>query len=93
MKLPKKIRVGTTDYEVVVRRFDDSGECDTKTGVITLAEDIAVESLLRRTLIHEILHAINISASDEKVEYLAGHLDQVLNDNPELLRLYGGPND
>ena len=42
------------------------------------------QSQIEATLIHEVLHCININMDEEKVEWLAQSLYQVLSDNKML---------
>jgi len=91
LKLPTTLKIGGNRYKLRVvpeNQIDgDSGETDTKKLTMRLADDHA-ESAILPSLLHEILHAINIELSEKEVEFLAQALYQVLKENPRLTKLF-----
>lgn len=92
--LPSHIRVGISDYEIViVRPSENWGRCSTTGNWIELGEDQGSGVRAVETLIHEITHAIYHAyvvkdGDDEErtVTTLARGWAQVYYDNPDLLR-------
>ena len=92
--LPKSIRVGTTNYEIlVVRPSENWGRCCTIGFWIEIGEDQGTGVRAVETLIHEITHAIYhayvIKDGDDEertVTTMARGWAQVYYDNPDLLR-------
>jgi hypothetical protein len=92
MNLPSTVKVGATEYSLIVGHIKDSdeyGNCDTHTQVITISNNQTMQSA-GDTLLHEILHAIwNESGlafvkRDEEtvVRITASWLNMVFKDNP-----------
>jgi hypothetical protein len=95
MKIPKTLKVAGHEYKVF---FDDKflnkqglfGQCDFVTQKIRLCKkfkkQVRAKSDISRTLIHEIIHAIDNhynsnTLTEKKVDRLANGLHQVLVDN------------
>ena len=95
MKIPDKIKVAGHDYKVF---FDDKylnkrelfGQCDFVTQKIRLCKKFKkqtrAKSDIGRTLIHEILHAVdghynNYALSEKAIDRLSNGLYHVLKDN------------
>ena len=94
-KWPKKISVGSVDYEVSF--VDNPGGKDTwgfinqKDGLMEISRDIGYQ-IIRITLWHEILHAVlddsgetELSKDEKVVTIISSGIVQVMKDNPELV--------
>ena len=75
-----RIKVGSNIYTIKITpkklMGEDSGDCDTDTLEIRLAKGARFEAR-RATLLHEVLHAINICLEEKEVEFLAQAFAQV----------------
>lgn len=84
MNIPKTLKIGghTVAVELVdeIRDGELMGRWDSKKNRILLDKN-APETHLAATLLHEIIHAINIDICETDVEYLSQALYQVLKDN------------
>jgi len=81
-----RLKVGGNYYTIkLVDREDisnerDSGECNAAKLSIKIGEDMP-QGAKEVTLIHEILHALNITLDEKDIEFLAQGIYQVLKDN------------
>lgn len=80
MKIPKKLKIGGIWYKVDQVATSNSGMADITKSSISINKDMA-QPQKEVTLLHEILHCINIQLKDEPIEFLAQALYQVLKDN------------
>lgn len=83
MKIPKVLKIGGHYIAVKVTPDvpnDNCGQFDIKKNEILLNEG-QKQTQLEASLIHEVLHALNICLHEEQVEFLAQGLYQVLADN------------
>lgn len=81
----KRIKIGGIWYAIKTKELDDSlGETNYANQIIYL-DPKQTEPQRLASLIHEILHCLNNQMSEEKVEFLAQALNQVIIDN----KLYG----
>ena len=100
MKLPKKIKVLSQDYEVVVMSTSDAAtkekfsSCDSVLSVISIDTQCSNQQQAG-TLIHEILHAVfflmaikakNIQGEEELVSSMSNGLAAVMRDNPKTFK-------
>jgi len=82
----RRIKVGGNYYTIkLVDREDigderDAGECNSARLLIKIGKDMP-QGAKESTLMHEILHAINITMEEKDVEFLAQALYAVLKDN------------
>lgn len=82
--IPSHIKIGAIIYEVVLLNQIDDG--DTHGQIDWNKDQIQIDSNLpqgqrERTLLHEIIHAINTQLGETEVDYLAGAIHQVLKEN------------
>lgn len=83
MKIPNVLKIGGHYITVNVTPDvpnDNCGQFDIKKNEILLHQD-QKQTQLEASLIHEIIHALNISLHEEQVEFLAQGLYQVISDN------------
>ncbi len=84
MKIPNQLKIGGHIYKVVLVDAEDidncAGEQNNSRSMIKLRRDLP-QTQLEATLIHEILHAINISVKEQEIEFWAESIYQVLHDN------------
>ena len=96
MKIPKKVKIGGTTYNVITsveRLFkgdDCSAEINYYDSIIEISRNCG-EQRAKRDFLHEVVHAIydnlGYTEHDEKqIDELAGALYQVIVDNPEMFR-------
>ena len=100
MKLPKKIKVLSQDYEVTVMGAAEAaakgrlGECDNNLKVIGIDTKWG-DQQQAETLLHEILHAIShamaidangLSCDEEIVHPMSNGLAAVMRDNPKTFK-------
>lgn len=83
MKIPKVLKIG--GHYITVRVTpdvpnDNCGQFDIKKNEMLLHEN-QKQTQLEASLIHEILHALNITLHEEQVEFLSQGLYQVIVDN------------
>ena len=87
----KKLKIGGNIYTVKTVNSgeieNDCGECATNKLLIRIADDV-VEAAYAPTLLHEIIHAINISLDEKETEFMTQAIYQVLVDNPEFTKLF-----
>lgn len=83
MKIPNKLKIGGHTVEVKLVDNIEGGNLglwDPKENLIVL-DKTQPASQIEVTLIHEVLHAVNILTDHEKLEYLSQALYQVIVDN------------
>ncbi len=88
MEIPKKLNICGFEYTVEIREIDDSNlygqHCLTKLRIL-IANDVESKQKQEHTLIHEVLHAIDIAVGtnlkEEKIAALSRALYQVLKEN------------
>jgi hypothetical protein len=89
LNIPKVIKIGGIRYKVIVKENVDAENAvaciDTERQEIQLQK--AVRASMECNFIHEIFHAINVSLDEEKVEFLAQAMYQIIVDNP---KMFGG---
>lgn len=92
MKIPTKLKIGALWYKVV--QVDPSqidvdsfhtGDCDDHTQTIRISKIVSQE-MKEVTLIHEILHSIDMQLDHDLVELLSQALYQVLKENKLLAK-------
>ena len=77
----KSIKVGGITYKIEHKDLDDSmGKTDFTKSTICLDEKLNKDQE-QATLIHEVIHCINNQLSEDKVEFLAQALYQIIKDN------------
>lgn len=101
MNIPEKIRIGSSDYSVVLT--DDNLVCngqesygwiDYNYHLIKINKNIQDKQGQEKTLLHELIHGIvrerslDVANSNEEiiVEEIAMGLHQVIRDNPEIFK-------
>jgi len=83
MKIPNVLKIGGHYITVNVTPDvpnDNCGQFDIKKNLILLHEN-QEQTQLEASLIHEILHALNICLDEREVEFLSQGLYQVIKDN------------
>ena len=83
MKIPKVLKIGGHYVTVNITPDvpnDNCGQFDIKKNELLLNEK-QEQTQLEASLIHEILHALNICMDEERVEFLSQGLYQVIKDN------------
>mgnify|MGYP001609705458 CR=1 FL=1 len=87
MQIPDTLKIGALWYKVI--QVDSSqidvdsfhtGDCDDHTQTIRISKSISQE-MKEVTLIHEILHAIDMQLDHDLVELLSSAIYQVLKEN------------
>lgn len=84
MKIPKTLKIG--GHLIIVEEVDDLDNGDSNGRFNSVKNRIQIEKNLPQsqkeaTLLHEIMHCINISVKDEEIEFWAQSIYQVLKDN------------
>lgn len=86
---PKKIKIGGMTYQVTTvtaesEELEDgiAAKIDAVKGTIRVLEGHPV--FMQVSLLHEVLHAINMEFPEERIEFLAQALNQIIVDNPQL---------
>jgi hypothetical protein len=89
--MPKKLKIGSHTWQVVVRKLeeDDLGSTDWNTLTISISSSLP-PSLQKSALIHEIFHACNSTLGSTDMGHalldsLAEQITQVLVDNKLLI--------
>ena len=82
--LPKNLKIGGTNYKIeVIDKIDDddnvAGKTYTSKQLITITK--GAQGFMETTLVHEIIHAINMELKETDVEFFTQALYQVLKDN------------
>lgn len=90
MNIPDKLKVGGIFYSVRIMEPEDvsdkiGGQINTERCVIKVLK--GDPQFMQETFLHELFHAINMEIEEEKIEFLAQAMMQVLVDNP---KLFGG---
>lgn len=83
MKMPKKLKIGGHEITVVYKpdvEGNNDGYWDPMENTIVIKSSLP-PSQRQVTLIHEMLHCMNITQNHECVEWIAQALYQVLKDN------------
>jgi hypothetical protein len=89
VKIPRRLKIGGHDIQVRVEKKwiigehnseEDDGLYDSATNTIYLSAQLA-PSKMESTLIHEILHVLNLELDHDLLSSLAEQLYQVLKDN------------
>lgn len=88
MIIPKKVKVGGLIYTVVVvdkidRENTEAGLIETEKQLITIQK--GKPDFMRVTLLHELIHALNMEIEDKDIEFLAQGFYQIIKDNPKIL--------
>jgi hypothetical protein len=87
MNIPSKIKVGGIIYKVKVV---DPGDFDDKVGAQISTERCWIKVMradpqfMKQAFWHELFHAMNMEMEEEKVEFLAQAIMQIMVDNPKL---------
>ncbi len=88
MKIPKKLNICGFKYTVEIREIDDSnlyGQHNLSRCKILIANDVVSKQKQEHTLIHEILHAVDVAVGadlkEKQVTVLSRGLYQVLAEN------------
>ncbi len=88
LQIPKKVKVGGLTYTVAIVPEMDDKNCVGRTDFNKLL--IRVEKgqpdFMQLVFLHEVLHAINAEWEDERVEFLAMALQQLIHDNPKIFK-------
>jgi hypothetical protein len=84
MNFPKTLKIGGTNYKIEV--VDEIGEDDNTAGKTYTAKQLiritkGETDFMQTTLLHEILHSINMELKETDVEFFTQALYQVLKDN------------
>ena len=75
------LKIGGLNYKIVYTDLDDClGKTDFPTSTIYIDKK-QNDNQKFATLVHEILHCLNNQMSEEKVEFLAQGINQVIRDN------------
>lgn len=83
MKIPKKLKIGAHTVKIEMTNETPSnadGSWSSEDNTIQLKTRLP-QTQLECTLLHEIIHALNISIDEVTCEFLAQGLYQVLKDN------------
>lgn len=83
MKIPSKLKIGAHTITVKVTSNvpnDNCGQFDIKKNEL-LVHEKQEQTQLEASLLHEIMHAINITMGEQDVEFLSQALYQVIKDN------------
>lgn len=86
-----KLKIGPVYYRVKNVPTEDIGRdyADTQQDVLLIRVSETVKpEIYPQTLLHEVLHAINLQMDHFQVESLAQSLTQVLKDNPHFTKLF-----
>jgi hypothetical protein len=86
MNIPKKIKIGALTFKVVIEDLgeDKLGETDRTCSTIRINSIITKQEQVL-TFFHEVFHQVNATYDEERVEFLATSVYQLLQDN-HLLR-------
>lgn len=88
MNIPSKLKVGGLTYKVKIA--DEINEDDCAAFIdhqkLTITVEKAEPEAMRHNFLHEMFHAINFEFTEEKVEFLASALYQVIKDNPTIFK-------
>ena len=84
MNIPKTLKIGGTNYKIeVVDKIDEddntAGKTYTSKQLIKISK--GTPDFQQTTLVHEIIHAINMELKETDVEFFTQALYQVLKDN------------
>lgn len=87
MNIPEKIKIGGITYQIkIVDVIDDdssvAGRINTNKCLIQLTNGDS--QFMLQTFWHEILHAINMEMPEERIEFCAQAIHQVVVDNPTM---------
>jgi len=89
MLIPEKLKVGGLIYDIKIVGEDllraEAGDITTNKKLIRILQ--ADDDFMFITLLHEIFHALNMEMPEERIEFLAQGLFQVMVDNPEVFVL------
>ena len=81
MKIPNQIKIGGLTYKIeIMKECEGWGKAITGKQIIQLESDQTKEHM-EVTLLHEILHAINIEIPETTIHNIANGLYQVIKDN------------
>lgn len=85
MKIPKIIRIGGLDYNIIITDGDNldnaCGECDVSKQIIRLNNCLSPEAM-EYALWHEITHAWNSALDDEdRIDNIAQMISSVIQNN------------
>ena len=84
MRIPSKIKVGGHVYTIELVDHEliesDCGEVNRARSTIRLRNDLTA-SQLEESFIHEVVHLINLSWDEERVEFISNIIYQILKDN------------
>jgi Zn-dependent peptidase ImmA (M78 family) len=87
MKIPKQLKIGGHTFKIVLEKDNkmlsvgnSCGKFNLETGTIVI-NGSQVPSGQGATLFHEIMHVINNEMGEEKIEFMAQAIYQVLSDN------------
>lgn len=87
MHIPNRIKIGGLTY--TVKQVEKVSRDDNEAGLI-VTEDQSIElrkgkpDFMHITLLHEIIHGINMELPEVEVEFFAQALYQVIKDNPKM---------
>jgi hypothetical protein len=86
IRIPETLKVGGLVYTVEVVEELDHACADTNYPKQRIRVAQANQKFMQQAFIHEIMHAINGEWQEERVEFLAMALFQLLQDNPQLFK-------
>lgn len=87
MQIPKKVKVGGIRYTV---KIVDEHDIDSEAAALIEVEKCQIKILkgnpqfMGRVFLHEVIHAMNMELTEERVEFLAQAFYQLIADNPKI---------
>lgn len=90
IRIPETIKVGGLTYTVEIVDELDRACADTNYGKQRIRVEKANPKFMQQAFLHELFHTINGEFLEEKVEFLAMSLFQILQDNPQLFKKVKG---
>lgn len=96
LTIPKKIKIGGMTYKVTIANEEDldsrtAAQINSVKGTIKVLDGNPI--FMQVSFLHEVLHAINMEYEEERIEFLAQALNQIIVDNPQLFKAGGEGND
>ena len=86
--IPETIRVGGLNYRVeIVDDLEDDDACaKTHYNKTTIKIERAGKDFMQQVFLHELMHTVNSEWEEERVEFMAMALFQIIRDNPGLFQ-------